>query len=650
MTVSTESTTDVQVFPLIIGAGPSGLAVAYWMAQYGINARIIDKRSTKIFRGHADGLRGRTLELLDSMGITQKILQEGYHAAGLKYWRPDGKGGLKRAGQLRSTIWKSSPYRMALLSQGRIERFFLDVIRDSSSIDVERGVMGESLTYDESLENDPQAYPITIKLRTLSEEEATPIPNPGTTPYRPARDDLEDLAPKRKHDVGTIETVRAKYLIGCDGAHSWTRKQLNIPFEGSHTDHIWGVMDVVPITDFPDIRWPSSIDSPHGHLLVITRENNVVRFYVPLQEEDEISPSFDRSTVTLDMLRERVKSIMSPFSFDFKICHWWAAYQVGRRLAPAVNKGRMYLVGDAVHTHSPKIGLGMNMSIQDGFNLGWKLALVVKEMAPASILGTYKSERHQLAKMLLEFDQKWAAFFLKQKKKQDQLELQGLPEANPEDIQAMQDVFRENEMFAEGHVSFYKASLIVDKDSTPVAKHLTAGERFPQALICKQADGQPWWTSRLLNSDGRFRVLLLVGDCRLEDQKSRILALNEGLSALQKRFTPPKQKLDSVIEVKAIHSAPLDDVELSDFPPVLHQFDETTGWDYTKVWSDSECFWDEQCKGNAYEIWGVDRSRGAMVALRPDQYIGWIGELDDVAGVTKYFEGFLREPRPEAVL
>lgn len=128
---------------------------------------------------------------------------------------------------------------MALLSQGRIERFFLDVIRDSSSIDVERGVMGESLTYDESLENDPQAYPITIKLRTLSEEEASPIPNPGTTPYRPARDDLEDLAPKRKHDVGTIETVRAKYLIGCDGAHSWTRKQLNIPFEGSHTDHIW---------------------------------------------------------------------------------------------------------------------------------------------------------------------------------------------------------------------------------------------------------------------------------------------------------------------------------------------------------------------------------------------------------------------------
>ncbi|KAI2877057.1 hypothetical protein CBS11852_10348 [Aspergillus niger] len=341
---------------------------------------------------------------------------------------------------------------------------------------------------------------------------------------------------------------------------------------------------------------------------------------------------------------------MSPFYFDFKVCHWWAAYQVGRRLAPAVNKGRMYLVGDAVHTHSPKIGLGMNMSIQDGFNLGWKLALAVKEMASPSILDTYKSERHQLAKMLLEFDQKWAAFFLKQKKKQQQLGLEAPPEANPEDIQAMQDVFSENELFAEGHVSFYKASPIVHKGSTTVARHLTAGERFPVALIRKQADGQPWWISRLLKSDGRFRILLLVGDCRLEDQKSRILALNNGLLELQKRFTPPKQKLDSVIEVKAVHSAPVDDVELSDFPPILRQFDDTTGWDYTKVWSDSECFWDEQCKGNAYEIWGVDRSRGAMVALRPDQYIGWIGELDDVAGVTTYFEGFLREPRPEAVL
>lgn len=99
MTVSIESTTDVQVFPVrpsaattdpdavsSLGAGPSGLTIAYWMAQYGINARIIDKRSTKLFRGHADGLRGRTLELIDSMGFVHRILQEGYHGAGLRYW------------------------------------------------------------------------------------------------------------------------------------------------------------------------------------------------------------------------------------------------------------------------------------------------------------------------------------------------------------------------------------------------------------------------------------------------------------------------------------------------------------------------------------------------------------------------------------
>ncbi|PYI06822.1 phenol 2-monooxygenase [Aspergillus sclerotiicarbonarius CBS 121057] len=642
MTVSTESSTDV----LIIGAGPSGLAVAYWMAQYGINARIIDKRGTKLFRGHADGLRSRTLELFDSMGFAHRVMEEGYHAAAFMFWRPDGNGGLQRTGQQKSNIHTSSPYRMALLTQGRVERFFLDAIRGTSSLDVERGVIGESLSYDESLENDPQAYPITVKLRTLSEEEATPAPIPGIAPYHPAPDDREDLVQKRKHEVGTVETIRAKYLIGCDGAHSWTRKQLDIPFEGSHLDHIWGVMDVVPITDFPDIRWPSSIDGPHGHLLMITREGNLVRLYVPLQEEDEVvADSFDRSAVTLEMLRERVQKIMAPFYFDFKICHWWAAYQVGRRLTPTINKGRMYLAGDAVHTHSPKIGLGMNMSIQDGFNLGWKLGLVLKGMASPSILDTYASERHQLAQMVLDFDKKWASFFLK-KAKQERQGLVVSQEEQDEMQAAMKEVFTENELFAEGHVSFYKSSPLVHKGSTAMAKHLTAGERFPAAFIRNQADGQPWWTTRLLKSDGRFRILLLTGDVRLQDQQSCMLTLSERLTELLRRFTPPEQKLDSVIEVKAIHSAPVDQVELSDFPPVVRQFDENEGWDYTKVWSDSECFWDQQCKGNAYETWGVDRSRGAMVALRPDQHVGWMGELDDVAGVTEYFEGILHEAKP----
>ncbi|PWY66416.1 phenol 2-monooxygenase [Aspergillus heteromorphus CBS 117.55] len=642
MAASAESYTDV----LIVGAGPAGLAVAYWMARCGINARVVDKRDTKILRGHADGLRSRTIELFDSMGIAHRVMQEGDHSAELMYWRPNDKGELKRAGNTGFSSGTASPYKMAMLSQGRVERFILDAIKDSSDLEVERGVVAESLSYDQSPEDHGQKYPITVKLRTLSEEEATPFSHPGISKVPAARDDQQDLIQKRKHPVGTVETVRAKYLIGCDGAHSWTRKQLNIPFEGSNTDHIWGVVDMVPITDFPDIRRTTSLDSRNGHLLIIPREGNVVRLYVPLQE-DEVSATFDRSAVTLDTLRNRVKKILSPFSFDFKICHWWTVYQVGRRLAQSVNKGRVYLAGDAVHTHSPKVGLGMNVSFQDGFNLGWKVALAVRGVAHPSILDTYASERHQLAKMLIDFDRRWSAFFLQEEQKQKAVDTSSAPEDNSA---AMSSLFRETELFTEGHASFYGKSCLVHKGSTAMAKHLVAGERFLPAIVRNQAGGRPSWTTRLLESDGRFRILILAGDMRLKDQKNRVSSLGEKLTELLMRFTPPKSKLDSIIEVKAIHTAPWLEVELSDFPPAVHQFDEEQGWDYSKVWSDSKCFWEPQCVGNAYEVWGVDKSRGAIVALRPDQYIGWMGEIEDVAGLTQYFERVLQEVRPRSLL
>lgn len=141
----------------------------------------------------------------------------------------------------------TSPYHAMLLGQGRIERFMLDAIRSSSDIDVERRTIAESLIYDESQDTeDPDAYPITVKLRTLAEEKADALPGSGGAEVldrkRLQPDDWNDLTPKVNKQPGEIEVVRAKYVIGCDGAHSWTRKQLNIPFEGSTTDFIWYVV------------------------------------------------------------------------------------------------------------------------------------------------------------------------------------------------------------------------------------------------------------------------------------------------------------------------------------------------------------------------------------------------------------------------
>jgi phenol 2-monooxygenase len=84
-------------------------------------------------------------------------------------------------------------------------------------------------------------------------------------------------------------------------------------------------------------------------------------------------------------------------------------------------------------------------------------------------------------------------------------------------------------------------------------------------------------------------------------------------------------------------------VEFFDFPESLRPFDPLMGWAYDKIWCDDPVVWDKECDGKAYERWGVDRVRGAMFILRPDQYVGWVGELEDVEGVTRYLDGFLTQ-------
>jgi len=138
-----------------------------------------------------------------------------------------------------------------LLTQGRIERFVIDAIRNYSDLEIERGIIAESFEYDETLENDLDAYPVTVKLRILSDEEANPahlITSTNGSRRHMANgqgrgsllpDDWDELIQKSRHRKTRTETVKAKFIIGCDGAHSWTRKQVNIPLEGSVTDHIW---------------------------------------------------------------------------------------------------------------------------------------------------------------------------------------------------------------------------------------------------------------------------------------------------------------------------------------------------------------------------------------------------------------------------
>ncbi|KAJ5375968.1 hypothetical protein N7509_012854 [Penicillium cosmopolitanum] len=637
-----ESETDV----LIIGAGPAGLMAAYWMARYGVKARIVDKRAEKVMLGHADGLVPRTLELFDSCGFNHRVRNEGVAAVISTYWGLNEEGKLVRQEHSGENTESRMPFVHTLLGQGRLEQFILDSIHENSSIKVERGVVAEGLSFNELDQEDHSAYPITIQLRTLNSEKPVngethaqngPIKLENGIVNRQPSDESNGVPPQIQREE-KVEIVKARYLLACDGARSWTRTQMGLPMEGSSTEYVWGVADVVPISNFPDIRRLAMVENAAGSILIVPRERNLMRLYVPMPKgQDTQTPDAengttngrrDKSTFTPDDLRKMVQAILSPWDFDFKICEWFSAYGVGQRVASTLSReNRVFLAGDAAHSHSPKIGMGMNMSLQDGFNLGWKLALVAQGAADPSILNTYNAERLPLAKMLVEYDRQISSQFTKD-------------ENASEDIQKTdaRTIHQEFEDFYEGRKAFYPASNLVHKLSRP-----RPGEKFPVRKLLNQARLDTRWTTNILESDGRFRLVVLAGDIRFPMQKDRVDQLGSVLPSILNRYIAPISQFDGPINTLTIHSSPWDEVEYHDFPEVLRPFDEVMGWAYDRIWSERACTYDSECEGKAYEKWGVDLVRGAVAIIRPDQYVGWVGELEDTAGMTKYFDQILRK-------
>lgn len=173
---------------------------------------------------------------------------------------------------------------------------------------------------------------------------------------------------------------------GCDGAHSAVRKSLGFQMLGDSSDSVWGVTDVIPRTPFPDIRKKAVIQSTCGTLVLIPREGDrMVRFYI------ELPPDTVASQVTKEDIHERARLIFRPYKMEIAETKWWSAYAVGQRLADCFHKHyRVFLQGDAAHTHSPKAGQGMNVSLQDGYNIvGARFSILRPSMLPLENFSTH---------------------------------------------------------------------------------------------------------------------------------------------------------------------------------------------------------------------------------------------------------------------
>lgn len=556
-------------------------------------------------------------------------------------WNPDSATGvLTRSDRIPDTLPGLSRFQEVVLHQGRIERFFLDSIKENSiltqcngetpetaEIKVEHGVLPISFKFDASLAEDTQAYPITVELRHLTEEEATPAQKATSANGRAIQDglfrsnlsaddtiDMLTNSQRLANKAGQTETVKAKYMLGADGAHSWVRQQLGFKLEGDSTDYIWGVLDIVPITDFPDIRMRCAIHSASsGSVMVIPRENKMVRLYIQLTTTNAEGggAKYDRSQISPETIIASAQRIMRPYKIDYRYLDWWTAYQIGQRVGSSFSLNeRVFLAGDAVHTHSPKAGQGMNVSMQDTYNLGWKVASVVKGHASRSILKTYQSERRRVAQDLIDFDHKFSRLF-SGRPARDVMDEEGIS------MEVFKEAFEKGNLFVSGIAVDYGASMLVAKEGSSkdqgdgtnvlediqhkrtirvtskpeLATGIEIGKRMPSFKVLNQADARPWHFQELLKSNGRWRVVVFAGKIADPTQSERLQRLGHELNSPDsfiKYCTPPDERYDSVIEVLGVHSAPRRSVTIFDFPEAFRPWHDSDGWDYWKIFVDDE--------------------------------------------------------------
>lgn len=379
-----------EVDVLVVGCGPAGLTLAAQLSAFAeIKTCIVDQKPGPLLRGQADGIACRTVEMFEAFGFSERVLKEACWITETTFWKPDDerRDQIVRSGWVQDVEDGLSEFPHVVLNQARVHDFYLDVMRKSAA--------KLAPHYSRRLVD------LTIAQGAASAHRVT------------ARFERVDSG----HE-GEIETVRARYVVGCDGARSTVRKSIGRALHGDSANHAWGVMDVLADTNFPDVRCKSLIQSSRdGSIIIIPREGGYLfRLYVEMDKLN-VGERVAERNITSDDVIAVARRIFNPYTLDVKEIAWWSVYEIGQRLCdkfddvegdPAGKLPCVFIAGDACHTHSPKAGQGMNVSMQDGFNLGWKLASVLRGHCAPHLLKTYSAERQAVARELIDFDREWA--------------------------------------------------------------------------------------------------------------------------------------------------------------------------------------------------------------------------------------------------
>ncbi|RUR32679.1 FAD-binding monooxygenase [Vreelandella nanhaiensis] len=615
-----------EVDVLIVGCGPAGLTLAAQLSRFPeIRTRIVEQKDGPIKLGQADGIACRSMEMFNAFGFVDKVMNEACWINETVFWKPDETApkNIVRHGRVQDTEDGLSEFPHTVLNQARVHDFFLEVMRNSPTQlqpHYSRRVADVKIdtTQADAVTLGTEAYPVTVKLERI--------------------DDAHQ---------GETETVRARYVVGCDGARSAVRQSLGRALVGDSANQAWGVMDVLAVTDFPDIRMKATIHSANeGNILVIPREGGyLTRFYIELDKLSENERVSSRN-ITSDQLVAAAQRILHPYKLDVKEIAWWSVYDIGQRLCdkfddvPVEAVGsripHVFIAGDACHTHSPKAGQGMNVSMRDTFNLGWKLAAVLQGKSSPAILDTYTTERQTVAKELIDFDRRFSKMFSAPPK--------GSPEDKGDgvDPKDFQDYFIKQGRFTAGTAIQYYPSLI---SAEPIHQHLAkgfeVGMRFHSAPVVRLSDAKPMHLGHTIEADGRWRLFAFAGagDPTAADSDLGRLCrfLDESPDSPVRKHTPKDEDIDAVFDLRAVCQQGFRELSLDAFPKFLWPHKGKYGLhDYEKVFCS-----DLKNAKDIYDLRSVNREQGCLVIVRPDQHVANVMPLNAHDELTAYFDRFM---------
>jgi phenol 2-monooxygenase len=574
-----------EVDVLIVGSGPAGMIAAAQLSQFPeVTTRIVERREGRLPIGQADGIQARSVETFQAFGFAGRIAEEAYRITEMCFWHPDpaDPSRIVRGERPADDPGGISEFPHLIVNQARVLDYFAEYMANAPSR------MAPDYGYE---------------FQGLVRSE-----------------DHVDVTLVR---AGQEKVVRAKYVLGADGARSRVRTAIGCTMAGDSAFHAWGVMDVLAVTDFPDIRLKCAIQSgAGGSILLIPREGgHLFRMYVDLGEIDPGAHHEVRST-TIEQIVARAQAILHPYTLDVRDVAWHSVYEVGHRLTDRFDdvqveerdtrNPRVFIAGDACHTHSAKAGQGMNVSMQDGFNLAWKLGYVLTGRSPESLLSTYSAERQVVAQNLIDFDKEWST-------------LMATPPEELGDPGALADFYVRTTEFLFGFMTQYPPSMIVaEPDHQALATGFPVGKRFTSAPVVRVADANPLHLGHQHRADGRWRVYAFA------DRDGSALETWAGWMA---RSAVP----DDVLDLKAVYQQRHVDVDLAAVPePFLPRTGPFQLVDYENVFATHP-------DDDIFELRGVDRG-GCVVVVRPDQYVAAVLPLDATDELGAFFGQHLLMP------